>query len=93
MISSHNPRREETCAVAAAVQNMLLQAHASGLSGYWSSLFEGTLDAPAMGEYMGLDFAAGDKCFGAFIVGKAIPERLEGYRASRKPIADKVIWK
>jgi hypothetical protein len=47
------PEWEEMCAVACAVQNLVLQATALGVAGYWSSWQPVARDAPAMHQFLG----------------------------------------
>lgn len=85
--------REEICSVASAVQNMQLAGTASGIHGYWSSWFDGALEHANTAKYLGLDFKAGDKCLGCLLLGKATPDRVAGYRGSKRPVETKVTFK
>ena len=77
------PEWEEIAATAMAVQNMWLCCTEMGIGCYWSS--------PGLIKYMDefFDLNEGEKCLGFFYMGHYEGELLE---ASRKPIADKVVW-
>lgn len=77
------PEWEEIAATAMAVQNMWLCCTEMGIGCYWSS--------PGLIKYMGdfFNLNEGEKCLGFFYMGYYEGELLE---ASRKPIADKVVW-
>ncbi len=79
------PEIEETCAVACAVQNMLLYATSMGIGAYWSTGGV-TYDKEAKG-YFGLDKK--DRLLGFLNIGMADVIIGEG---KRKPIEDKVRW-
>jgi hypothetical protein len=69
---------------------MHLLATSFGLGAYWSSWQDVARDAPEIGELLGLDTSAGDRCLGVFCVG--LTERAGAYRGSRTPYTDKVTW-
>jgi nitroreductase len=80
------PEQEELSAVAMAVQNIWLTAHARGLAGYWSS---GALAyTEATRRFLGL--AEGDRSLGFFYLGYPAKEPPRGRRLSG--IEDKVTW-
>lgn len=85
------PEWEEVAAVSCAVQNMWLAATAAGVHGYWSSWQEAARTAPEMLEFLGME--PGDQCLGFFVAGIAEPERLAGYKASRRPLEGIVEWR
>ncbi|KAK9805884.1 hypothetical protein WJX73_000956 [Symbiochloris irregularis] len=86
-----NPEWEETCAVAAAVQNIYIMTSALGLGGYWSSWTAEARDTPEFKELLGLEEQ--DKCLGFFLLGVPKQGVVEGYRSSRGALSDKVAWK
>jgi hypothetical protein len=47
--------------------------------------------APEMLEFLGME--PGDQCLGFFVAGIAEPERLAGYKASRRPLEGIVEWR
>lgn len=77
------PEWEEIAAVAMAVQNIWLCCTELGIGCYWSS--------PGLIKYMDefFDLAKGEKCLGFLYMGYFEGEIPE---ATRKPIADKVVW-
>ncbi|OWA37831.1 nitroreductase [Saccharibacillus sp. O16] len=76
---------EETLAVGAAIQNMLLEAHALGLGAVWRS---GSLCYhPVMAQRFGLGEEG--QMLGFLYIG--IPEREPG-EAKREPFASKTVW-
>ncbi len=76
---------EETLAVGAAIQNMLLEAHALGLGAVWRS---GSLCYhPLMAQRFGL--GAEGQMLGFLYIG--IPDREPG-EASREPFESKTVW-
>ena len=79
------PESEEICAVACAVQNMMLTATAYGVGCYWST--GGMTYREAMKEFLGL--RPEDKCLGMLYVGN-----YEGEMPAtiRKDIAEKTTW-
>lgn len=79
--------------MAAAVQNMSLQAASLGVNGYWTSWQAVARESPEMAQLLGIEPASGDRCLGFFVVGCADEERLAGYRPKRQPLEDKVVWK
>ena len=90
---------EEIAAVACAVQNMHLQLTAhwnSGYCGYWSSGgWNSWLLDPRARDIIGLNGSEqgeDDKILGAFYLGKAELKKINGYRASRSGMADKIKW-
>jgi nitroreductase len=87
------PEWEELAAVAAAAQNMHLMAAALGVGAYWSSWHDGARDSPEMAAFLGIDAPAGDRCLGFMVCGAPAPGAVEGYRASRRPLAGKVEWR
>ncbi len=75
------PEIEETCACAAAVQNLWLSLHDQGYGGYWST-GNGAFSSDVH-QFLGL--ADNEKCLGYFMAGTlngAIPPSF------RKPISD-----
>jgi nitroreductase len=89
--ASAPPEWEESASVAAAVQNMWLAGWEEGVHGYWSSWQPAARDAEEMKAFLGLEPA--DRVLGFFVCGVADPERLKGYRGSRKPLAEVVQWR
>lgn len=84
------PEWEELAATATAVQNMHLMATALNLGGMWSSwTADSVRDSPKLRSWLGL--GDGDRCLGVFFV--AATDRMESYRASRGPVAEKVTWR
>lgn len=79
------PLNEEICAVACAVQNMLLTAHAHGVGAYWST--GGMTYHPAMREFMRL--GEKDLCLGMVYVGNFSTEIPAGIRSE---LDGKVHW-
>jgi len=74
------PAWEDHAAVAAACQNLLLEAHALGLAGYWRS--GDVCDWPAVHKLLGMDTNKGDAVIGFIYLGhpdasKGQPERPE----------------
>ncbi|MEY4927084.1 MAG: hypothetical protein RI894_1520 [Bacteroidota bacterium] len=79
------PEIEETCAVACAVENMWLAAHALGVGAYWST--GGPTFHQATRDFLSL--AANEKCLGFFYIGNHdLPEQT----AIRGDIAEKTVW-
>jgi len=64
------PENEEICAVACAVQNMQLTAHAYGIGSYWST--GGMTYRNEMKTFLGLD--ENDRCLGMLYIGKYMGE-------------------
>ncbi len=81
------PEAEDLMAVACAVQNLHLSAHAAGLAGFWSS--PPLLSAPEAGPVLGM--ADGEKCLGLFYLGWPRPGSPAPHSA-RRPLAEKVTW-
>jgi nitroreductase len=77
------PEWEELAAVAMAVQNLWLSAHAYGIGGYWST----PELISAFGEFHPL--AEGEKCIGFFYLGYYTPSEST---PPRRPLAEKVKW-
>lgn len=77
------PAWEEIAAVACAVQNIALTAHAHDVGGYWSS--PGLIDQ--LGDF--LQLAENEKCYGLFYLGYHDTPEAE---AKRTPMADKISW-
>ena len=77
------PEWEEIAATAMAVQNMWLCCTEMGIGCYWSS--------PGLIKYMDdfFNLNEGEKCLGFFYMGYYEGELPD---ASRRPIADKVVW-
>ncbi|MCQ4085256.1 nitroreductase [Saccharibacillus sp. JS10] len=76
---------EETLSVGAAIQNMLLQAHASGLGAVWRS---GTACYhPVMAESFGL----GEKGQMLGFIYLGYPDREAG-EGKREPVSSKTVW-
>lgn len=80
------PEVEETCAVAAAVQNFWLSLQDQGYAGYWST--GNGIFTEEMHQYMGLP--AEQKALGYFLAG--IPEGTIP-PSIRKPVDEFLIWK
>jgi nitroreductase len=76
---------EETCATAAAVQNILLGAEALGISILWST--GGAVLQPAMKDYLGLDEE--DRMIGLLYMGYTDEPASPGRRT---PIEAKTKW-
>lgn len=81
------PEIEEVCAVAMAVQNMWLTAHAMGLGAYWSTGKMAFTDD--MREFFGLE--EGAKSLGLFYIGKPAIANPKGRRIST--IDKKAMWR
>ncbi|RYY09459.1 MAG: nitroreductase [Cytophagaceae bacterium] len=79
------PEIEEVEAVACAVQNLALSAHAYGLGGFWSS--GGVTYNEAAKAFFGLGPA--DKLLGFFNLGYV---RTPGAAGKRGPVQDKTHW-
>jgi nitroreductase len=79
------PELEEVCAVAAAVQNILLGAEALGIAALWST--GGMVLHPAMKDYFGLGDA--DMMIGLLYLGYTDEPAKNGRRS---PVENKVIW-
>jgi len=85
---SKDPRvivAEEYAAAHAAVQNMLLAIHASGLAAIWRS--GEPMYHPAMGQAFGL--AEGEAMVGLIYAGHPEVPQPEG---KRRPAAEKTVW-
>ena len=80
------PQLEEIAATAAAIQNLLLGATASGISSFWSS--GGMTHTPALKEHLGL--ASDDIIMGLIFLGCTDEPAKEGFR--NIAINEKVIW-
>jgi len=81
------PDWEDTSAVAIAVQNMHLIAHAAGLAGYWSTGgVASALSSSSIATF--LDLPEGESCLGLFHLGMS--DKISKYRGSRKPWQEKV---
>ncbi len=79
------PEIEETCAVACAVENMWLAAHALGIGAYWST--GGPTFHQAAHDFLAL--SANEKCLGFFYLGNhELPEQ----EAVRGSILEKTTW-
>lgn len=85
-VNSKIPVIEELTAVAAAMQNMLLGAHALGIAALWST--GGMTHHPAMKQYLGL--ATGDIVIGLLYLGYTDEPEQQGKRAI--PLQEKVNW-
>lgn len=81
------PASEEFAAVAAATQNLLLAAHASGIAGMWSTA--GVTHNIAMKEYLGLQHE--DVVMGLIYLGYTDEPAREGRR--NIPLSEKIVWK
>lgn len=79
------PENEEICAVACAVQNMMLTATAYGIGCYWST--GGMTYHPEMKNFLGLEST--DKCLGMLYIGNYDPQEIS---ASRSPVSEKTRW-
>ena len=79
------PEVEEIEAVACAVQNLALSAHAYGLGGFWSS--GGITYTEAAKAFFGL--GPEDKLLGFFNLGYV---RVAGSAGKRGPVQEKVQW-
>lgn len=79
------PVNEEICAVAAAVQNMLLTASANNVGAYWST--GGMTYKDAMRDFMHL--GADDLCLGMIYVGIKNDDTVESLRT---PVSQKTLW-
>lgn len=79
------PEVEETNAVACAVQNMWLSAHAYNVGTYWSS--PGTVYRQAMNDF--LNIGEQDKCLGLMYMGYHNAPALTSQRGD---ISEKVEW-
>ncbi len=77
---------EETEAVAAAIQNMLLTATAYGIGSFWAT--PALIYKPAMNTYLGLE--ENDKCLGLIYLGYSKDEWPKG---QRKPIEYITTWR
>lgn len=80
------PEVEEICAVACAVQNMQLTAHAYGVGCYWTTGGVTFYESPK--PFLGLE--SDDKLLGFLYVAYAKDGATTQGR--RKPVADKVKW-
>ncbi|MEM7107757.1 MAG: nitroreductase [Bacteroidota bacterium] len=80
------PEVEEVCAVAAAVQNMLLTATQKGIACYWST--GGITFYEEAKPFFNL--AEEDKLLGFLLIG--MPKSSMALPGNRKPIDDKVNW-
>lgn len=81
------PELEEVCAVAMAVQNMWLTAHALNVAAYWST--GGLAYTDELRDYFGFD--AQHHAMGFFYLGLTDAEPLKGRRISS--IESKTVWK
>lgn len=79
------PEIEETNAVACAVQNIWLSAHAYGIGMYWGS--PGFIYKPVTNEFLGL--GEGQSCLGIIFMGYHQAPELPAKRTS---IQEKVEW-
>jgi len=79
------PLNEEICAVACAVQNMLLTASANNIGAYWST--GGMTYKDVMRTFLHL--GEHDLCLGMLYVGNYNAEEM---LASRTPIENKTVW-
>jgi nitroreductase len=79
------PEVEETSAVACAVQNILLSAHAYGLGGYWST--GGLTNVDSAKPFF--DLEEDDKLLGFIYLG--VIDKNPGI-GKRRPIENKVSW-
>jgi nitroreductase len=86
------PEWEEAASVAMATQNLWLAAWEEGIHGYWSSWQPPARDADEMKAFLGLDQQT-DRVMGFFVCGVADPQRLGGYRGSRRPLGEVVEWR
>ncbi len=81
------PEVEEVCAVAMAVQNMWLTAHALNIAAYWST--GGVAFSDALRDYFGFD--SQHHAMGFFYLGLTDTEALMGRRITS--IENKTVWK
>lgn len=81
------PASEEFAAVAAATQNLLLAAHASGIAAMWSTA--GVTHHQMMKEYLGLQHE--DLVMGLIYLGYSDEAAKDGRR--NIPLAEKTVWK
>lgn len=79
------PLNEEICAVACAVQNMLLTATANNIGAYWST--GGMTYKDAMRSF--LQLGDNDLCLGMVYVGNFTEEVMP---ATRIPFENKTVW-
>ncbi len=79
------PEAEEICAVACAVENMLLTAAAYGIACYWST--GGMTYHPEMLSFLGLEKK--DKCMGMLYIGNYSGEALQ---SPRLPVETYTQW-
>lgn len=79
------PESEEICAVACAVQNMMLTATAYGIGSYWST--GGMTYHQEMKNYLGLEEA--DRCMGMLYIGNYDAREIT---STRSPIMEKTRW-
>jgi nitroreductase len=77
------PEWEELAAVAAAVQNMWISAHANDLGGYWSS------PSSIVGRPEVLPLEEDEHCYGLFYLGK---HQMPELPRERGDIREKVRW-
>jgi len=87
------PEHEELASVACAVHNMHTLATSLHVGAYWSSWFEHFTCSPEGVAFLGLDHAAGDRWLGCFVVGAAHRDKIECYRAARKPVDQIATWR
>jgi nitroreductase len=80
------PEIEEIAATAAAVQNILLSAHAHGVACYWGS--GGMTYHPEMKKLLG--YEEQDKVMGLLFMGYTDQTEIKGKR--RTEIEDKITW-
>lgn len=81
------PASEEFAAVAAAVQHLLLGAHALGIAAMWSTA--GVTHHEAMKQYLGLQHE--DVVMGLVYLGYSDEPLKEGRR--NIPLSEKITWK
>jgi len=81
------PELEEICAVACAIQNILLAAEAQDLAVLWST--GGLTYNPALKNFLGL--AESDKVLGLLYLGLTDEPKKQGRRTV--PLAAKTTWK
>jgi nitroreductase len=79
---------EEKLAVACAVQNLHLSAHAAGLAGMWST--PPFVFSPITSAALGFD--AEVHCLGFFFLGWPDPAAKPS-RSQRRPLAERVVWR
>lgn len=85
----HVQAREDRDAVAAAVQNLLLAAHAEGLAAIWRT---GVMaDEPEVAQALGL--ADGDALVGMVYLGRPLPGATEPPAPERAPLEAVVRWR